>query len=110
MPQRPRQGGRVTPGTRAVVEDWLEEFLNTYFGFTAPVTSFNQEQRDGLRAVPEDRILLETDSPYMPTHRNVRVNTPAYIGDVAESVAQIQGVPWRELLVTTVTNGQNIYK
>ena len=93
-----------------MVEDWLEEFPNTYFGFTARVTSFNQEQRDGVRAVPEDRILLETDSPYMPTHRNVRVNTPAYIGDVAESVALIRGVPWRELLVTTVTNGQNLYQ
>ena len=72
-----------------MVEDWLEEFPNTYFGFPSRVTSFNQEQRDGVRTVPEDRILLETDAPYMPTHRNVQVNTPAYIGDVAESVAQI---------------------
>ena len=54
-------------GTRAVVEDWLEEFPNTYFGFTARVTSFNQEQRDGVRAVPEGRVLLEAGSPCVPT-------------------------------------------
>ena len=97
-------------GNTTIVEDWLDDFPNTYFGFTARVTSFNWEQREGLRAVPLNRLLKETDSPYMPVNRDNRVNTPAYIGDVAEVVAQVRGIEMRELLAVTVTNGQQLYQ
>ena len=97
-------------GNWTTVEDWLDDFPNTYFGFTARVTSFNWEQREGLRAVPLNRLLLETDSPYMPVDRDNRVNIPAYIGDVAEVVAQVRGMEMRELLAVTVTLGQQLYQ
>ena len=94
-------------GNKTIVEDWSDDFLNTYFGFTARVTSFNWEQWEGLRAIPLNRLLIETDSPYMPVNR---VNTPAYIGDIAEVVAQVRGIETRELLAATVTNGQQLYQ
>ena len=53
-------------GRRVDLEDWLEDFPNCHFGFTAKVLSFNDPQIEILRAVPNNRILLETDSPYMP--------------------------------------------
>ena len=97
-------------GNQAMVEYWLEDFPNVYFGFTARVTSFNTEQIDGLRAVPTNRLLLETDSPYMPVEGQNRVNTPAYIGDVGEVVARVRGMPLRELLETTLENGIRLYQ
>ena len=97
-------------GNQATVEYWLEEFPNTFFGFTARVTSFNLEQQEGLRAVPFDRLLLETDSPYMPVEAENRVNTPAYLGDVAECVSRIRRMNVRELLAVTTSNGQQLYQ
>ena len=97
-------------GTRSDVEDWLEEFPNCYFGFTARASTFNQFQLEGLRSVPHDRILVETDSPYMPVEGENHTNTPAYIGDVAQLIARLRGVPVEELLAVTVTNGQQLYQ
>lgn len=44
------------------------------------------DQIDGLRAVPMNRMLLETDSPYMKPGGGY-INAPAFIGDVATVVA-----------------------
>ena len=97
-------------GLQSDVENWLEDFPNCYFGFTARVAAFTDAQLDALKYVPSDRILLETDSPYMPVDRNNEVNTPAYLGDVAKTVARCRGVSMRELLAVTVTNGQRLYQ
>ena len=53
-------------GTADMVQDWLEEFPHAYFGFSAVVKSFDTEQVDALKAVPSNRLLLETDSKYIP--------------------------------------------
>ena len=56
-------------GNQATVEYWLDKLPNTFFCFTARVTSFNLEQQEGLRAVPFDRLLLETNhliGPWKP--------------------------------------------
>ena len=66
---------------------WKIDFLNCHFGFTAKVSSFNNPQIEALRAFPYDRILLETDSPYMPVNRHHRTNIPAYLDDIARMVA-----------------------
>ena len=76
-------------GTRSDVEDWLEEFPNCYFGFTARASTFNHFQLEGLRSVTHDRILVETDSPYMPVEG--KNHAPAYIGDVAQFIARLSG-------------------
>ena len=52
-------------GNREMVGRWLTHFPNAHFGFTAAVTSFSDEQIEGLRSIPEDKLLLETDSQYM---------------------------------------------
>lgn len=96
-------------GYRDQVEDWLDDFPNTYFGFTAKVASFNLHQQEGLRSVPADRLLLETDSPYFQVDSNNFVNTPAYLGDVANLVARIRGVRLEDVLDVTLTNGLRLY-
>lgn len=96
-------------GQASDVESWTEDFPNCYFGFTTRVTSFNGRQQEAVRVVPWNRLLIETDSPYMPGSGN-EVNTPAYLGDVARAVAQCRGISIEELLAVTTTNGQRLYQ
>ena len=95
-------------GTADMVQDWLEEFPHAYFGFTAIVRSFDTEQVDALKAVPSNRLLLETDSPYMPVSGQ-NVNTPAFIGDVATIIARTINVEVLDILARSVRNGQSLY-
>ena len=81
-----------------MLEDWLEECSNCYFGFTARASTFNHFHLEGLRSVTHDRILVETDSPYMPVEGENHANTPAYIGDVAQLIARLRGVPVEDLV------------
>ncbi|KAH3834935.1 hypothetical protein DPMN_108268 [Dreissena polymorpha] len=47
-----------------VLERWLEQFPETWFGLTSMVKNFDRYQRDSLDFVKEYRLLLETDAPY----------------------------------------------
>ncbi|MCI0399257.1 MAG: TatD family hydrolase [Chloroflexi bacterium] len=68
--------------------------MGYYLGFTGPVT---YKKADELRQVvakaPLDRIVVETDAPFLPPqqHRGRR-NEPAYVALVAEKVAEIRGM------------------
>ncbi|KAK3083947.1 hypothetical protein FSP39_005799 [Pinctada imbricata] len=73
-------------GKKDIVQAWLLKFPNSYFGVTAAVRSFGREQVEGLREIPINRLLLETDAPYFPLG-NSEFSTPAYIGEVAAFVA-----------------------
>ncbi|HEY2599680.1 MAG TPA: TatD family hydrolase [Candidatus Dormibacteraeota bacterium] len=81
--------------------EWGERFIDLGFslGFAGLVT---RPSRDSLREVarrcPDDRILLETDSPYGNAHKRMGVpNRPAYLVDTAELVAELRGVSLDEL-------------
>ena len=52
-------------GNVELVQLWTEKFNKIYFGYTAAVHNFNKDQLQGLKCIPTDRILLETDSPYI---------------------------------------------
>ncbi len=64
-----------------------------------------------LRVVPRDRLLVETDSPYLAPvpHRGVR-NEPAYVVSTAEKVAEILGMDRGECLEMLVTNARRVYR
>ena len=96
-------------GRRGNVENWLEKFPNCHIGFTAKVSPFNDPQTEVLRAIPNDRILLETDSPYMPMSLHHGTNTPAYLSDIARMVSHHRCLSLEELLALTVANGHQLY-
>lgn len=48
-----------------LVKEWMTNYSNVYFGFTGVVENFGTDQIAGLQSVTMNRILLETDSPYM---------------------------------------------
>ena len=62
-------------------------------------------------AVPMDRIVLETDSPYMTPvpHRGER-NDSAYVRLVAEKLAEWKGVPVEQLTRATLENGKRLFR
>ena len=55
--------------------------------------------------MPIERILVETDSPYLaPVPYRGKVNQPAYVRHVAEEVARIRGVSFEEVAAATTAN------
>lgn len=65
--------------------------------FTGVVTYKNApEVREAARLVPDDRIMVETDAPFLSPepHRNVKPNQPRYVTFIAERLAEVRGVPF----------------
>ncbi|WP_387466451.1 metal-dependent hydrolase [Photorhabdus sp. RM323S] len=80
--------------------------LGFYISFSGIVTFRNAEQiREAARYVPLDRILIETDSPYLaPVPHRGKENQPAYVRDVAEYMAVLKSVSIEELARVTTQN------
>lgn len=80
--------------------------LGLYVSFSGIVTfRRSTELRDIARAVPRDRLLVETDAPFLAPepHRGRRCE-PAYTADTARSLAQTLEMPLEELAQTTTAN------
>ena len=88
---------------------WQKHFPNVYAGFSGLVTSFTESQKLGLRGVPADRLLLETDSLYLPTKGTKNDNTPHHIGDVAALVADIRQEPVAAVIAAPNDNFRRIF-
>lgn len=91
------------PGVRGVIHcytgngEWAKKFLSLgfYLGFTGVITFKNsQELRQVVFDTPIDRILTETDSPYMTPapHRKIKPNEPRYVTLIADKIAEIKGI------------------
>lgn len=84
--------------------------MNFYISFGGPVTFKNAVQpKESLASVPLDRLLIETDSPYLTPHpfRGKR-NEPSYVRYVAEAAAAIKGVTIEEIEAVTAENAKKI--
>ena len=95
-------------GPADVVNKWLEYFPNTYFGYTNQVECFNHLQCEGLRAIPPERLLLETDAPYFAPN-SFRRNAPHLLGFTALHIAGNRGEAYEEVLRVTTENTVRIY-
>ena len=69
---------------------WSGAFPNCCFGYTEKIARFVKPQREDVRRVPIERLLIETDSPYLTVHSRQKIDTPMYLGDVANLVASIR--------------------
>ncbi|HGJ5866097.1 MAG TPA: metal-dependent hydrolase [Arsenophonus nasoniae] len=80
--------------------------LGLYISFSGIVTFRNAEQiRQAARMVPLDRILIETDAPYLaPVPHRGQENQPAYVRNVAQFLAQLKGVDIEEIARATTQN------
>jgi len=96
-------------GNARDVAGWLGYFRKCYFGFTKSAQGFSREQILGLKQVPKDRILLETDSPYLCPVSG-QVNTPRFVGDVGRLVAEKREENWDKLMELCYRNTIRLYK
>lgn len=82
-----------------------------HIGFTGIITFPNaHELREVAAFVPLDRLLIETDSPYLaPVPNRGQRNEPAFVRHVAESVAEAKGVSIEEVLTVTTENYFKLY-
>lgn len=80
--------------------------LGFYISFSGIVSFKNAaELREVVRQVPLDRLLIETDSPYLaPIPHRGKMNQPAYVKHVAECVATIKDLPLEVIAETTTRN------
>lgn len=80
--------------------------LGFYISFSGIITFRNAEQlRDVARYVPLDRLLIETDAPYLAPHPyRGKENQPAYVRDVAEYMAVLKGVSLETLAAASSDN------
>ena len=85
--------------------------MGFYISFSGIVTFRNAEQlRDAARYVPLDRMLVETDSPYLaPVPHRGKENQPAYVRDVAEYMAVLKGVSVEQLAQQTTENFATLF-
>ena len=86
--------------------------LGFYISFSGIVTfKTAQYLRDVAAFVPADRILIETDSPYLaPVPYRGKTNSPAYVPFVAQQVAQVRGMHIEEVAQLTSDNFNRLFQ
>ena len=96
--------------TEAVARAALE--LGFYISFSGIVTFKNaQHLRDVARWVPADRLLIETDSPYLaPVPYRVKVNTPAWVPFVAQQLAEVREESVEHIAEVTSANFDRLFR
>jgi len=83
-----------------------------YIGFTGIVTFPNaQELQEIAKMVPLDRLLIETDSPYLaPQIVRGKRNEPAFVKHVAEQISELKGIPLEEVAAQTTNNTKDLFQ
>jgi TatD DNase family protein len=86
--------------------------MGFYISFSGIVTFKNATQlKDVAKAIPLDRVLVETDSPYLaPTPFRGKTNQPAYVRYVAQEIATLRGISLEEVMMATTYNFFNLFK
>jgi len=87
--------------------------IGFYVGFTGFIT-FNQEKFEHIRQsavrVPLDRILIETDAPFLaPEPYRGKVNEPAYVFEIAQKLAELKAISAEEVAETTTKNAEKLF-
>ena len=85
--------------------------LGFHISFSGIVTFRNADPlREVARHVPDDRMLIETDSPYLaPVPHRGKANEPAFVPDVARVLAECRGVPLETIASQTMANGRHLF-
>lgn len=85
--------------------------LDYYFGIGGVVTFQNAKKlREVVAYLPIDKILLETDSPYLaPVPNRGKRNNSGNIPYIAQEIAQIKGVSYEEIIAATRQNSERLF-
>jgi TatD DNase family protein len=93
---------------------WLDKFLElgAYIGITGIVTFPAAENiRKLVLAIPDERLLIETDSPYLaPKPYRGKMNFPKYLIEIAKKLAEIKSMDIGKLSELTTSNAMKFYR
>lgn len=84
-----------------------------FFISVAGVLTFKNAEplREAVRQIPLDRLLVETDSPFLaPIPMRGKRNEPAYVAHVAAKMAEVKGLPVAEVIAATGANAIRAFK
>jgi TatD DNase family protein len=82
-----------------------------YVSFSGLVTFKRYDTPDQVRRVPDDRILVETDAPYLaPVPNRGKRNEPAWAMVTARRLAEIRGEPFDEFAARLEANARAFYR
>jgi len=86
--------------------------LGFHISFSGIVTFKNaKELKEVARRVPMERMLVETDSPYLaPVPHRGKPNQPAFVKHVAEEIAQLRGIPFEDVARATTDNFFRLFR
>lgn len=86
--------------------------LGFYISIAGPVTFKNARiVKEVAKAVPMDRLLIETDSPYLtPEPYRGKRNEPIYIRYVAGTIAELRGISFEEVAIKTAENTKKLFR
>ncbi|QQG42579.1 MAG: TatD family hydrolase [Candidatus Giovannonibacteria bacterium] len=107
-------GRLISPGVchffSGTIED-AEKLMDLGFSFSfGGVITFAREYEKLIKFIPLDRILLETDSPYVaPTAHRGQRNEPLYVEEVAQKIAKILGKDFEKVAGVTTKNAIKIF-
>ena len=108
------KGGKFVLHCFAGTPEWMRKFaeLGSFFGVGGMLTFRRADNiREVVMLMPEDRILLETDSPYLaPVPFRGRPNTPEYLPLVAHKLAELKGVPVDRIAELTTSNAFRLFE
>lgn len=96
-------------GDAAAAASYLEMGLYLALGGYITYPS-SKKSHDVIKQIPDDRLLLETDCPFLApqAHRGKR-NEPAYIVQAAECIAEIKGISLRQVAQLTTANASELF-
>ncbi len=107
-------GGRFVIHCFAGTPAWAERFLElgACCGVTGMVTFRRADNiREVLRVIPDDRLLIETDSPYLaPVPHRGEQNHPGYLILIAARIAAERGVPVDRIAALTTANARRFFR
>ena len=85
--------------------------LGFYISLAGPVTFKNARvAKEVAAAVPLDKLLIETDCPYLaPEPNRGKRNEPKFVRYVAEKIAEIKNIPVEEVARQTRTNAKELF-
>ena len=86
--------------------------LDSYFGVDGPITyKKNDELRAVISSLPRDRIVVETDSPYLsPEPFRGKPNRPAHVRVINDRLAQILGISSEDCADLTTSNAERFFR
>lgn len=86
-----------------------KDYLNTdlYFGFNGLI--FKRPSDEVIKNLPLEKILVETDAPYLTPQQEDGRNEPLYIKHVVSKIAQIKGLSYQEVAEATTQNARMLF-